>query len=385
MQSKRQPKVHTYSKKRRRKVRPGRAILSIGFTFLVAGVIGVVGYSVAKPILQYSGAEHSQTQPEETLSSAAAETAAPEESASAAVTETTAAPVQTQAEDGYVLPVSALESKQALQAAAASAREKMPDGKLLVIPLKVSGGEIWYQTSASLAKSCGAAKGSMTLSEIVDTVTQQGWTPAAQLSLLWDNLLPDADAAAGYRVTDGSRWLDNTKENGGKAWASPFSTVTVQYLTEITGEVSRAGFSQIWCKDAVFPDFRESDLNYIGESVQNPERSAALVQLVNQLAQTAGNVPLWVEVDAADAAEGTAEMFQPDTLHVSGVVLDLAENAAQAKTLLPQIKTKGRRSAALSHGRCRSRLAGTESGIAGRNRCVPVGNISAGAASQKRI
>lgn len=182
MQSKRQPKVHTYSKKRRRKVRPGRAILSIGFTFLVAGVIGVVGYSVAKPILQYSGAEHSQTQPEETLSSAAAETAAPEESASAAVTETTAAPVQTQAEDGYVLPVSALESKQALQAAAASAREKMPDGKLLVIPLKVSGGEIWYQTSASLAKSCGAAKGSMTLSEIVDTVTQQGWTPAAQLS-----------------------------------------------------------------------------------------------------------------------------------------------------------------------------------------------------------
>lgn len=54
VQSKRQPKVHTYSKKRRRKVRPGRAILSIGFTFLVAGVIGVVGYSVAKPILQYS-------------------------------------------------------------------------------------------------------------------------------------------------------------------------------------------------------------------------------------------------------------------------------------------------------------------------------------------
>ena len=374
MQSKRQPKVHTYSKKRRRKVRPGRAILSIGFTFLVAGVIGVVGYSVAKPILQYSGAEHSQTQPEETLSSAAAETAAPEESASAAVTETTAASVQTQTEDGYVLPVSALESKQALQAAAVSAREKMPDGKLLVIPLKVSGGEVWYQTSASLAKSCGAAKGSMTLSEIVDTVTQQGWTPAAQLSLLWDNLLPDADAAAGYRVTDGSRWLDNTKENGGKAWASPFSTVTVQYLTEITGEVSRAGFSQIWCKDAVFPDFRESDLNYIGESVQNPERSAALVQLVNQLAQTAGNVPLWVEVDAADAAEGTAEVFQPDTLHVSGVVLDLAED-----------KNKGRRSAALSHGRCRSRLAGTESGIAGRKRCVPVGNISAGAASQKRI
>lgn len=385
MQSKRQPKVHTYSKKRRRKVRPGRAILSIGFTFLVAGVIGVVGYSVAKPILQYSGAEHSQTQPEETLSSAAAETAAPEESASAAVTETTAAPVQTQAEDGYVLPVSALESKQALQAAAASAREKMPDGKLLVIPLKVSGGEIWYQTSASLAKSCGAAKGSMTLSEIVDTVTQQGWTPAAQLSLLWDNLLPDADAAAGYRVTDGSRWLDNTKENGGKAWASPFSTVTVQYLTEITGEVSRAGFSQIWCKDAVFPDFRESDLNYIGESVQNPERSAALVQLVNQLAQTARQCTALGRSGCSRCGRGNGRNVPAGYTARFRRCAGSCGKCSAGKDAAAADKNKGRRSAALSHGRCRSRLAGTESGIAGRNRCVPVGNISAGAASQKRI
>ena len=61
MQPKRQPKVHTYSRKRRRKASPGRMILSIGFTFLAAGAVGVVGYSIAKPILQYSGAESSIT------------------------------------------------------------------------------------------------------------------------------------------------------------------------------------------------------------------------------------------------------------------------------------------------------------------------------------
>lgn len=385
MQSKRQPKVHTYSKKRRRKVRPGRAILSIGFTFLVAGVIGVVGYSVAKPILQYSGAEHSQTQPEETLSSAAAETAAPEESASAAVTETTAAPVQTQAEDGYVLPVSALESKQALQAAAASAREKMPDGKLLVIPLKVSGGEIWYQTSASLAKSCGAAKGSMTLSEIVDTVTQQGWTPAAQLSLLWDNLLPDADAAAGYRVTDGSRWLDNTKENGGKAWASPFSTVTVQYLTEITGEVSRAGFSQIWCKDAVVPGFPgiRSELHRRKRSESGAECGAGTA------GKSAGTdcrqCTALGRSGCSRCGRGNGRSVPAGYTARFRRCAGSCGKCSAGKDAAAADKNKGRRSAALSHGRCRSRLAGTESGIAGRKRCVPVGNISAGAASQKRI
>ena len=72
LQSKRQPKVHTYSKKRRRKVQPARAILSVGFTFLVAGVIGVVGYSIAKPILEYSGAPRVTEQAEGTLPAATA-------------------------------------------------------------------------------------------------------------------------------------------------------------------------------------------------------------------------------------------------------------------------------------------------------------------------
>ena len=323
MQSKRQPKVHTYSKKRRRKVRPGRAILSIGFTFLVAGVIGVVGYSVAKPILQYSGAEHSQTQPEETLSSAAAETAAPEESASAAVTETTAAPVQTQAEDGYVLPVSALESKQALQAAAASAREKMPDGKLLVIPLKVSGGEIWYQTSASLAKSCGAAKGSMTLSEIVDTVTQQGWTPAAQLSLLVQGCC--VPGLPGLRSEFHRRKRSESGAECGAGTAGESAGTDCRQCTAL----GRSGCSRCGRGN--------------GRNVP-----AGYTARFRRCAGSCGKCSAGKDAAAAD-------------------------------------KNKGRRSAALSHGRCRSRLAGTESGIAGRNRCVPVGNISAGAASQKRI
>ena len=189
-------------------------------------------------------------------------------------------------------------------------------------------------------KSCGAAKGSLQLSEIAEAAKAQGWTPVAQLSLLRDNLLPDADAEAGYMVTSGGRWLDNTKENGGKAWASPFSDVTVQYLKDITAEVTAAGFSQIWCTDVVFPNFRNSDLTYIGESVQNPERKTALTSLVNTLAQTAGSVPLWVETSAADAAAGTAEVFDPENLTVSGVVLDLQADAGQAQAILPQIQVK---------------------------------------------
>ena len=90
----------------------------------------------------------------------------------------------------------------------------------------------------------------------------------------------------------------------------------------------------------MFPDFRNSDLTYIGESVQNPERKTALTSLVNTLAQTAGSVPLWVETSAADAAAGTAEVFDPENLTVSGVVLDLQADAGQAQAILPQIQAK---------------------------------------------
>ena len=87
MKSKRQPKVHKYSKHRRKNANPAQTALSVALTFLIAGAIGVVGYSVAKPLLQYDG----KVQPDLSV----AETAQPS---------TTAVPVATQTET-VLLPV----------------------------------------------------------------------------------------------------------------------------------------------------------------------------------------------------------------------------------------------------------------------------------------
>lgn len=341
MQSRKQPRVHKYSRKRRRSATgPGRTLLSIGFTFLIAGAVGVVGYSIAKPILQYAGGDTSQTSAAETTLSAVDTTTSVTEFAAAGTTSATAAETLAQAVqggEGVRLSASALKSKAALTQALEQAREEMPEGKILVIPLKLQGGAVLYETQSGLAKQCGAAQGVLPLSEIVAAAEEQGWTPVAECSLLYDNLLPDADAQAGYLVTDGSRWLDNKKENGGKAWASPFSEVTVGYLKELTQEIAGAGFAQIWCTDVIFPQFRQSDLNYIGESVQSADRKDALAQLVNQLADTAGTVPVLVEVDAAGAAAGTEEVFDPDALEVSGVVLDLGTDVQQGEDVLQKV------------------------------------------------
>ena len=119
MRSKKGPKVHQYSKKHRRPIRPGRAVLSVCFTFLIAGAIGFVGYSVAKPILQFTktdSGESSQTEP--ATEQAAASQTEPATEISAAVTETEPATEVTDTQMfvlGYRLPEEALESENAFK------------------------------------------------------------------------------------------------------------------------------------------------------------------------------------------------------------------------------------------------------------------------------
>ena len=335
MRSKKGPKVHQYSKKHRRPIRPGRAVLSVCFTFFIAGAIGFVGYSVAKPILQFTktnSGESSQTEP--ATEQAAASQTEPATEISAAVTETESA---TEVPDtqmfalGYRLPEEALENESAFKEALTQARQAMPDGKILVVPLKKQGGEILYQTEISLAKQCGAVSGTLTLAQITAAAGAQGWTPVAECDLLQDNLLPDADADAGYRVvSDGSRWLDNTKAKGGKAWVSPFSSVTQTYLSDLVKEIADAGFFEIWCTGVTFPNFRSSDLDYLGDQVKNADRAEALTDLLNQLGDAAGTVPVLLCANAQQAESGQAEAFRPDELEISGVVLDLEGSISDA-------------------------------------------------------
>lgn len=322
MKSKRQPKVHKYSKHRRKNANPAQTALSVALTFLIAGAIGVVGYSVAKPLLQYDG----KVQPDLSV----AETAQPATTAVPVATQTetvpaTEAPTEAAAcESGVRLSAEALQSADALQQALAKARSDSPNGKLLVIPLKVQGGAVLYQTNVETAKQCGAAQGNLTLPQITAAAMEQGWMPVAECSLLYDNLLPKFRVEAGYQTADGSQWLDNSADNGGKPWASPLSTVTLQYLTELTQEIAASDFSQIWFADAVFPPFRDSDLAYIGSSVEAENRRTGMQQFLQSLLPAAKGKPISLEISAAKAKDGTAEAFAPEQFTaISGYVLRL--------------------------------------------------------------
>lgn len=339
MGRRRKTKIHRYEKKRRPReiVGPGRTFLSLCLTFLAAGAIGVVGYSIAKPIIQFVSVHSEESQGstsslETTLPSATA-TAITAQSTATTETTTEPRPAAVQLGQGFALDDAALASADALSQALRDGKAAYEGARFALVPLKITGGATLYSTSVSLAQACGAAQGSLSLEEIVAAVHAADLTPIASCSLLEDHMLPDADASAGYLIaSNGMRWLDNRPESGGEPWVSPFSDVTREYLSDLITEISEAGFAQIWCSDLKFPPFRQTDLEYIGESVQDPNRDQALVSLLTALEDAAGQTPLWLQVPAQDYLADTAA--GADTAEAVVIEISDASDFAQISALL---------------------------------------------------
>lgn len=285
--------------------------LSIFAVICLAGLI-FLGYSVGKPIIEYLNTPSAQrgdpwvrpepiTEAEPTLT----QTEPPEQ--------TTAAPnMLTERFSAIEISSSDMLSAETLRAVLANAKNQ--GYSAAVLPLKEQGGLLNYASSASLAKFAGEnVRSELTAKELADTVTASGLIPIAQINLLNDN--NRYDKLGIYKNSDGSTWLDNSAEKGGKPWLSPFETDTQTYFSELSAEISAAGFSYIICDGLEFPLFRNSDLNYIGESVKDANRYKALISSVNTVRNSAADgTEVAAEMSARKILDGTEEAFRPEDL-----------------------------------------------------------------------
>lgn len=216
----------------------------------------------------------------------------------------------------YKLPVSALDSMDALSKALSSAKES--GYTAIIAVLKDKGGRIYYNTSSELARSDEtAAVGNMYAGQICAMIKTAGFTPIAQINLLEDNNRYGENRDGSYHFAgDKSTWLDNSVANGGKPWLSPFDTVTQSYAAYLSNEVSSSGFEYVIFDGITFPEFRNSDLNHIGDIVKSPDRYKALVNIANISAGAAeeNKAQSIAMLSAKDIIAGTSEAFKPSEL-----------------------------------------------------------------------
>lgn len=297
---------------------------SVGLTVLLIGGIVFIGYSVAEPLINYTKKKGDGA----ASSSLIASDTVPTDENGEPVTEgavNSQTPVSVESYRAFALDPLDIADSHSIK----TALKRVPAGEqieYIEVPLKVSGGNIYYASNNYYATSSGIIKSYTKLSDIVSAISAEGYKPVALVSTFDDNVLPNYFRDMSYlTVDDGSQWIDNDINAGGKPWMSPFSETAVEYNTDIVEEVSQAGFDRVVCSDFIFPDFRPSDVEYLGEKVVSNDRYMALTSAANMMYDKIMNngSKMMLEVNASDLLKGKNDVLQPMLLKVNTVILNI--------------------------------------------------------------
>lgn len=265
-----------------RKKSKGKQILALVITLVAAAALCVVGYGLGKPIVEYfrnkeqytSDSGSAWTPPTSEADTGAVETVTVPESTAASEPEK-----EDKEEVGFMLPKSAALSSESLKSAVAAAKNS--GATTVVVTLKDEDGNFLYKSGIEGIKDSEAVMGALTAGQIFGIINSAGLTPTAKIGTLKDHTSSKYVEDMHFTTPDGWGWLDNFADQGGKTWLSPMLPATVKFFTDITSELSAAGFKTILLSDVMFPPFRPYDYTLLGDLSDSEQRLKALWSLIN--------------------------------------------------------------------------------------------------------
>ena len=282
-----------YMNRRRRRGKFLKALLFL----LILAVLIFLGYCVAKSI------ENLRNRPEssDTEDSLPAVSAVISESSMESSAESVSSQIETTESQGVqavFLPQDALADMDALETFLDSLDQEQYS--TVAIQLKNESGYLSYASEVPLAASCGAITSSAVsleqLAETVAAIENAGFTPAAYLYTLQDDVASHASYGTSYLYNDqaGITWLDQAADNGGRSWLNPYMDAAVDYLAGLTGEIAEAGFSLIFADGMQFPITRYPAEMGFGPNQDSMTQTEALQNVLDTM--------------QAEAAKGGAEV-----------------------------------------------------------------------------
>ncbi len=319
-----------YRKKSDSKKKRLQIFFKIFITLVIVGILGFGLYQIGNPLIEYikmrKNSDDNQISgtlntPTETFS----------ETISMNETETTVIVDEKVNFACYSLPNDALSSVERFES---YIKEVVGLGfNAVSVVLKDDKGYTHYKTESEMIKlSEDAIVGELTAKEIVSIAEKNNLEIYANLNLLEDNNRYGEYKLGSYHTLDGSTWLDNSVANGGKPWLSPFEKDTKDLAKFMSEEILTAGFDGIIVEGLIFPNFRNSDIGYIGEDVRNPDKYKALIELYNVVGDTAEKFDkeVMLKLDANEIVNNTAEVFKPNALGKTNVIVDYSSSSFSA-------------------------------------------------------
>ncbi len=310
-------KFNLYNKKKSK----ARQALTVILTIAAACALGIVGYGIGKPVLdyfqnrgQYTSEPSSDSSgisgviPNTTDSSYTSDNTSESDSSVAETSGNSSesshnSEVTVPVTDGtmYFLPDNAAASSASLNSALAAA--KSAGHTTVAVTLKDASGFFYYKTNIASVKGSDSVKGTLTAAQIYDIITKAGFVPAARISTLMDSNNPGATGGSYELAGETGYWLDNRKENGGKTWLSPFKNATATFLKSVTNEITAAGFKSIICANTRYPAFHSVDITtYLKDLPLSDaaKRTAALWSVLDAINTSAAgkDAQMWIEINS---------------------------------------------------------------------------------------
>lgn len=293
-------KINLYSKRKNKR----KKVLTIVITVVAACALGVLGFGLGKPLVEFfNNRNNSSDSSESAWTPPSSEEVSSESEAPVSSEESSEAPVEPvrKMTDVYFLPEDAALSSASLNSALAAA--KAAGAGTVAVTLKNETGNFLYKSEIKSLENNDVITGTLSAEQICKAISDAGFIPAAKISTLKDKLCGSRYVTdGGYRITgSGLTWHDNRIDKGGKPWLSPFRTQTLQFMGEITEELSAAGFKNIIAVNTMFPLFHRDDIvNYLSDLPlsDNKARLDALWDVLDSAKAGAekNGAEIWVEL-----------------------------------------------------------------------------------------
>ncbi len=231
----------------------------------------------------------------------------------------------------HMIPAEAMSDKDLLSAALEDIRAE--GCSAVIFPMKTEGGIYNYKTAVPLALTVidgeDPFRSELTAGEIAQAAVSRGLRPVALISVLTDNNRYGDYRDGAYRSMDDSTWLDTSPEKGGKPWISPFDDTAREFLCDTVRELGEAGFTEIIAEDFIFPEFRSSDIELIGDyAAPYGDRGHALASLAVMMTQAGEETGsrVMLRITANSVIKGYSELFIPEDLSGCHIAVDYSEN-----------------------------------------------------------
>lgn len=269
-----------YSSKRQRR---SRFFKGLFFALLLALLVflGYCGTRAVKNLMNRPKGPSEPTSQTESLPPESSDSSLPEES-SEPEPEPTVLPIR-----AVAVPKESMTSPDAVSAFLDTVDKERYN--CVAVELKDKTGVLYYQSAVELAATCEAiSPNAFDAAALAALIREKGFTPAARIYALEDDIASHASYNTSYLYQNQDiTWLDRAADQGGRSWLNPYMPATVEYLSDLTQEITAAGFEELFVCSIQYPDSRYRTEMGLGPNQNSMTATEALQNVLDRMTAAA--------------------------------------------------------------------------------------------------